>query len=50
MKGVFHMKHTENNAFEMALKLEELLNKMECAVLGITDGEGETANVELERG
>lgn len=30
--------------YELAMKLEELLNKMECAVLGITDGEGENGN------
>ena len=33
--------------FELAMKLEELLNKMECAVLGIENGEGENGN-ELE--
>lgn len=27
--------------FELAMKLEELLNKMECAVLGIENGEAE---------
>ena len=30
--------------FKLAEKLEELLNKAECAVLGIESGEGENGN------
>lgn len=38
---MFHKEQLKQE-YEICLKLEELLNKMECAVLGITDGEDET--------